>query len=73
MDAYERVWCGWLAGVVTPELADRLREARELALAAGAQQLAADLLRWEERLLRAMALQQHAGKVAGGGSEVWIG
>ncbi len=60
MDSYDRVWCGWLAGAVTPELADKLHEAAELATTAGAEPLAAELAAWEQRLRRAMALQNHA-------------
>ena len=36
MDAYDSVRCDWLAGAVTPELADKLHEAAELAMASGA-------------------------------------
>lgn len=65
-------WCNWLAGVVTPELIQKLQVAATLAADAGEDDLAADLGSWVDRLSLALDEDERNTRT-GDRSEIWLG
>jgi hypothetical protein len=64
-------WCNLLAGVMTPDLADKLARAARLAESQGEHALAADLRDWHQRVAQALNLEheaEHSDR-----PEMWLG
>jgi hypothetical protein len=71
MEQLQPNWCNLLAGMVTPDLAEKLAQAARLAERQGEQELAADLRDWQRRVARALNLEPDAA--GGERPEVWLG
>jgi hypothetical protein len=71
MEQLQPNWCNLLAGMVTPDLAEKLAQAARLAERQGEEELAADLRDWQRRVARALNLEHEPGQ--SDRPEMWVG